>query len=192
MLTAPVRPVASPEIAIDVIVRAFAADPVARWMYPSDADYWRHFPVFARAFGGKAFAEGVAHVTTGVDGVALWLPPGVHPDEAPLVELVETTVAPERVADVFAVMGQMDGFHPAEPHWHLPMIGVVPERQGHGIGSALLRRGLELCDRAGLPAYLEASSTGSAALYARHGFEAVGTIQAGGSPPMFPMVRRPR
>lgn len=40
--------------------------------------------------------------------------------------------------------------------------------------------------------YLEASSPRNKALYERHGFEATGVIQAGSSPPMWPMVRTPR
>jgi GNAT superfamily N-acetyltransferase len=28
--------------------------------------------------------------------------------------------------------------HPEEPHWYLPWIGVRPEAQGRGVGSALL------------------------------------------------------
>ena len=41
------------------------------------------------------------------------------------------------------------------------------------------------------PADLEASSEQNLALYERHGFEVVGTIQVGSSPSIFPMVREP-
>jgi GNAT superfamily N-acetyltransferase len=71
------------------------------------------------------------------------------------------------------------------------MIGVDPGKQGNGYGSALLKYSLELCDREGKLAYLEASSTKSIPLYKRHGFELVGTIQVGSSPPLFPMLRKP-
>ena len=87
-------------------------------------------------------------------------------------------------------MGQMGEFHPTEPHWYLPLIGVDVTRHGCGYGSALLRHALERCDRDRLPAYLEATSPRSKALYERHGFEELGVIQAGGSPPMWPMLRQ--
>jgi hypothetical protein len=47
-------------------------------------------------------------------------------------------------------------------------------------------------DREQLPAYLEATSSRNVPLYERHGFEELGTIQRGGSPPIVPMLRRPR
>ncbi len=50
---------------------------------------------------------------------------------------------------------------------------------------------LELCDSAGLPAYLEASSERSAALYERLGFQLVGELQYGGSQPLRLMLRPP-
>jgi predicted N-acetyltransferase YhbS len=72
------------------------------------------------------------------------------------------------------------------------MIGVDPSKQGQGYGSALLKHALERCDGEGKLAYLEASSPKSIPLYQRHGFELIGTIQVGSSPPLFPMLRKPR
>lgn len=43
--------------ALDVLVTAFTADPVIRWMYPDATGYLTHFPAFLRAFGGKAFTS---------------------------------------------------------------------------------------------------------------------------------------
>jgi GNAT superfamily N-acetyltransferase len=62
--------------------------------------------------------------------------------------------------------------------------------QGRGLGSALLGPTLERCDREGLPAYFEASSERSAALYARLGFELTRELRVGGSPPL-QLMRRP-
>jgi ribosomal protein S18 acetylase RimI-like enzyme len=89
-------------------------------------------------------------------------------------------------------MEQMGEFHLNEPHWYLPFIGVDVTKQGRGYGSALLRHALERCDWDGLPAYLDATSPLNKPLYERHGFEALGVIQAGRSPPMCPMHRKPR
>ena len=43
-----------------------------------------------------------------------------------------------------------------------------------------------------LPAYLESSNPANVPLYQRHGFEVLGEIQVGSSPPVFPMYRPPR
>jgi len=41
-------------------------------------------------------------------------------------------------------------------------------------------------------AYLESTNPANLSLYQRHGFEFIGNIQAGTSPPLFPMIREPR
>ena len=45
------------------------------------------------------------------------------------------------------MLEQMGAYHPQAPHWYLPMIGVDPPYQGKGYGGALLKYGLEQCDR---------------------------------------------
>jgi Acetyltransferase (GNAT) domain len=85
----------------------------------------------------------------------------------------------------------MGRYHPSEPHWHLPLMGVDPLEQGKGFGSALMQLGLILCDRDNKLDHLESSSPRSIPFYERHGFELPGTIQTGTSPPIFPMHRRP-
>jgi hypothetical protein len=55
-----------------------------------------------------------------------------------------------------------------------------------------MRHALIPCDRDQIPAYLESSNPDNIPLYQQHGFELLGTIQAGASPPLFPMLRQPR
>jgi GNAT superfamily N-acetyltransferase len=63
---------------------------------------------------------------------------------------------------------------------------------GQPIGSALLRHVLTACDRQQVLAYLEATNPQNVPSYERHGFEALGSIQVLDSPPVIPMVRKPR
>jgi GNAT superfamily N-acetyltransferase len=74
----------------------------------------------------------------------------------------------------------------------LPLIGVEASRQGEGLGAALMRQALLLCDRESRPAYLESTSRRSIPFYERHGFALLGTIQLGESSPIFPMLRPAR
>ncbi len=180
------------EKAISALVQAFSADPVARWMYPDSQQYLEYFPNFVKAFAGAAFEHGTADCVDGYPAAALWLPPGIHPNEKALYTLLQDSVAKRDQAEVFALFEQMDAYHPAEPHWYLPMIGVDPAHQGNGCGSALLKHALARGDCDGKLAYLESTSLESLRLYERHGFELLGTIQVGSSPPLFPMVRKPR
>jgi GNAT superfamily N-acetyltransferase len=177
---------------VAVLTLAFANDPVTRWSWPDPRVYLEHFPRFVRAFGGKAFDHASAHRAEGHAGAALWLPPGVQPDEEAMDALIQATVPEAALTDVVAVVAQMERHHPHEPHWYLPLIGVDPARQGKGYGAALLKHALLACDRDRTAAYLESTSRKNIPLYERHGFELVGTIQAGSSPPIFPMFRKPR
>jgi len=178
--------------AIDTVVLAFAADPVARWSWPHSRQYLTSMPSFIRAFGGNAFTHGSAYCTDGYAGAALWLPPGVPPDEEMLGEIVCRTVSASTRGDVFAVLEQAAKYHPAQPHWYLPCIGVDPVHQGKGHGDALMTYALQHCDRDQVPAYLESTNPRNVSLYRRHGFEALGRIQVGSSPPLVPMLRSPR
>lgn len=191
---APAIVVAEPRHAdrvLGVLAQAFASDPPNRWMYPDDEAYRRHFPTFARALGGGALAAGTAFITADFSGAALWLAPGTGPDEAALMALIEETLPPEKQATLAAVIEEMGRYHPQEPHWYLPFVGVDPARQGQGIGTALLGPMLAACDAERLPAYLESSNPRNRPLYERLGFRVMGEIVAGDCPPVVPMLRRP-
>jgi len=177
---------------VHTIVLAFAADPVVRWVWPEAHQYLESMPAFTVAFAGGGFGDGSADTTDGYEGVGLWLPPGVHPDQNAVGDIVDQTVAKSLQSDLQTLMEKMAGFHPDGPHWYLPMIGVDPAHQNKGLGAALLRHALERCDREGLPAYLESTNPRNVSLYLRHGFVAVGEIHAGSSPTVVPMLRRPR
>ena len=179
------------------LARAFYDDPHARWTSRDDAKRTRRLE--------RAFAVGLRRIwleqdecwtTDGVVGGAFWMVPGrVHLSVAqqlmllPAMLTAHGTSAPR----VIARLAKMDSMHPREPeHWYLPFIGVDPEWQGRGIGTALLRPVLERCDRDGLPAYLEASSPRNRACYERNGFRVVEEYRLGrDGPPGWRMWREP-
>jgi ribosomal protein S18 acetylase RimI-like enzyme len=176
---------------LDTLLLAFSGDPGIRWLYPDSTQYLRNFRNFAAAFGGAAFEHHTAFCTEDLHAAALWLPPGVQPDEEQLVSIIQQTVSSDRQEEVFSVLEQMGSYHPQEPHWHLPLIGTDPNYQGQGYGSRLLAHTLAILDREHKLAYLEATSSRSVSLYLRHGFEILGTIQVSTSPPIVPMLRKP-
>ncbi len=178
--------------AIGTVVLAFGGDPIARWCWPDSHQYLASMPRFTRAFGGGAFAHNSAYCTEDLAGAALWLPPGAHSDEETLGKIVEQTVAASVRGDLMTMLEHMAAYHPDEPHWYLPMIGVDPARQGGGYGGALMTHALQQCDRDRRLAYLESTNPRNISLYERHGFKALGRIQVGTSPPMIPMLRHPR
>lgn len=173
------------------LTTAFGNDPVTRWAFPDPHQYLVYFPEFARLFGGKAFDCGTAYCADDFVAAALWLPPGVNSDEEALGGLLQRSVAQRTQEPLFAMLEQMGGYHPAEPHWYLPLIGVDPSRQGRGYGSALLEQGLSRCDAEHQPAYLESTNERNIPLYQRHGFEVLGEVQVEDAPPLWPMLRKP-
>jgi ribosomal protein S18 acetylase RimI-like enzyme len=187
-----IRGDAEEQRALDVLVTAFAADPVLRWMYPDATVYLRHFPAFLRAFGGPAFPSNTVWRLRAFEAVALWFPPHVEPDGDAVLAEARTSVAPDVLPDLLAVLAQMDAAHPTFPHWYLPWFGVDASRQGMGVGSELLRGCLEIVDRDHLPAYLENTNPRNVPFYERHGFQVVGVSQAGDFPPLSSMLRPAR
>jgi GNAT superfamily N-acetyltransferase len=175
-----------------VIMLAFSVDPITRWAIPDPHAYLSVMPEFVRAFGGHAFPNDTADWTADRCGAALWLPPGVEPDGERMMALLQTHGSREVLPDLQSIFEQMGQYHPVEPHWYLPLIGVDPARQGSGLGSILLRHALARSDRDGVPAYLESSNPRNIGLYERHGFVRLGLIQSGESPEVVPMLRRAR
>lgn len=189
-LGSPASPAVDGERALEVLLRAFEDDPPVRWLYPCASAYASHFRDFARALGGSAIAHATLRVADGA--AALWLQPGAGPDEDALEQVVDRSVPRNRQDDVLAVFAEMGGHHPEGLHWYLPLIGVVPERQGQGLGTALMTPILARSDAEGLPVYLEATTERSRALYARLGFETTAVIRMADCPPIWPMVRTPK
>ena len=63
--------------------------------------------------------------------------------------------------------------HTSEDVWYLDVLGVDPSKQGKGIGSALIRFGLERAARDGADAFLETAVEANVAYYERFGFRTV-------------------
>ena len=177
--------------AVQSLTLAFSSDPVVRWAWPDPERYLTYWPQFVEAFGGRAFDHGTAHGLDDCLAVALWLAPGIEPDEETVTGLMRESMDDQTLEDIGGVFEQMDELHPTDDHWYLPLMGVDPPAQGRGLGSTLLGHALKTCDGDRLPAYLEATSPRNRNLYARHGFNIVEVIQAGTSPPLWAMLRPP-
>ncbi len=177
---------------VDLLVLAFSTDPFMRWMYPDPHQYVTHRQTFFRILVDAAVAQKSAYIIGGYYGAAVWFPPGVHFDEDEVLSLLQRTVGDRVTDDLFAMIELVAAFHPDEPSWYLPLVGVDPARQGRGYGSSLLRHSLLACDRDQKVAYLDNTNSANIPLYERFGFEVAGTVQVGGSPTWYPMIRQPQ
>jgi GNAT superfamily N-acetyltransferase len=179
------------------LARAFYDDPVMSWLFRDDSRRMRKLEQgFALFMRGIYLQHEVSYTTDGLVGGALWAPPG----KWHLSIFAQLRLFPGMLAAAGRDLPRMsraisfiESSHPQEPHYYLGVLGVTPEWQGKGLGAALMRPILELCDREGVPAYLEASSPGSRDLYLRNGFEVVEeTNFPRGGPPTWFMWRAPR
>jgi len=179
------------------LAAAFFDDPVMSWILSDPGQRPRRLAgLFDVLMKGHYLPLGTVWTTPDIAGAALWGPPGhaVVPTSA----IVRNVVAMLRALGIHSAralraLTHVEHLHPKEPHWYLGVLGTRPERQGTGVGSALLRPVLQRCDEEGLPAYLESSKESNLAFYRRHGFEVTGEIPLpGGGPTVWPMWREPR
>jgi GNAT superfamily N-acetyltransferase len=180
------------DAAVATLHAAFRHDLISSWIFPEDGERELLHPGFMRMFVELAMAAGEVYLAGDGDGVAVWFP--VSPDDHGDPEFVEQVAAhcgPGHAPRFRALDESMSKYHPAdEPHLYLNFLAVRPQRQGQGVGTALLRDRFVHLDAEGLPSYLEASSARSAALYAREGFKHSTTFALPyDGPTLYPMWR---
>jgi GNAT superfamily N-acetyltransferase len=177
------------EAAGRVLAGAFAADPLARYLFPEGAGRERlldwHYTALVRYgwLGGEVYVAAPAGPEPSIAGAAVWLPSEgpAEADPALRLERLERAgllQAPAVLGDaafgrLAGVVGHLEGRRrKAVPgaHWYLNQVGVDPRWRGQGAGAALLRPVLERAGAAGWPVYLETFWEPNLAFYRRLGF----------------------
>jgi ribosomal protein S18 acetylase RimI-like enzyme len=178
---------------VTTLSRAFDADPVFRWLFDEDSRREAAIRDFFDLVVAALTPYGRSWTTEPTTGAALWVPAGEPSLDdraaAALGELLQE-LGEAAAVRTQALIELMERAHPGEPHEYLWFLGVDPEHQGEGLGSALLVEGLAHADRAGVPCYLQATTPASVALYERHGFVTSAPLSVLDCPPLWPM-RRP-
>lgn len=179
-----------------VLADAFVSDPVYGWLLPGSLRLrGRLRMIFAAEMVQYVVPNGgTVWTTPGYDGALTDLPPGAWemPKSVTGKEAVRWAWAfGTRLPLAMRVQRAMEERHLRELHFYVRTVGVQPELQGRGVGSALMRPTLEKADSAGLATYIEASSERSAALYERLGFVHMDVLELpAGGPPVW-LMRRP-
>jgi GNAT superfamily N-acetyltransferase len=179
-----------------VLARAFYDDPAFSWVLRADPGRMKILERGFELFLSRIWMlQEETYTTAGVVAVAVW----ERPDEWKLGAARQLRLAPAMVAifgrhlpRLVRALATLEAKHPREPHFYLPFVGVAPEWQGRGLGSAVMAPMLERCDAEGTPAFLEASTPRNRALYERHGFAVTEEFTlGGGAPPQWRMWRQP-
>ena len=185
------------------LATAFFDDPTSRFQFPREESRDRWLRLIHRAGLRHVLPEGHVYAVSGDEttGVIGLVPPGRYPLSTarylryllPIALRLPTGgFPPERALRAVQAQGLIDRLHIKEPHWYVFVLGVCPERQGEGLGRALLGPALARADRDRLPTYLETTKERNLTFYGRFGFEVVQEVSIpGGGPPVWTMLRQP-
>ncbi len=174
------------------LAAAFHDDPVFSWWIPDAARRRQITLRFFETITEANLAHHEIYTTDDVVAGAVWVPPGAEDDDEQLASALGEASG-EYAQKMFEISELLAEQHPQdEPHYYLFFLGTMPQWQSQGIGSALMRPVLEMCDRDGVPAYLEATTERNKPLYVRNGFELIGEIQLPDGPSVWPMWRAPK
>ncbi len=180
------------EVVVETAARAFDDEVMLRWSFGEERfreRIRRHF----RHYDGESTRRGWVRVADDGAGVAVWIPPGVR-EEHEAIEAAPPGSEEEILGDHAdrhdAFWRWVEDHQPGEPLYYLSHICVVPERQGEGLGTALMEEGLARADREGVITWLETSRADNARYYARFGFHTVVAEEAPGDGPRIWFMRR--
>ena len=174
---------------------AFDDDPVMMFLFPDPGSRAR---CLTRFFRTVLLVHHLSHDTCFTDAecaaAALWNPPGHW--RITTMQILQGSLGflnafGLNVFTALRAQSAVEHAHPRARHYYLAVLGTRPDRQGKGLGSAVLRPILERCDREGLGAYLESSKERNLRFYRGHGFEVTGEIRLPGGPIVWPMWRKP-
>lgn len=184
-----------------VLAAAFHDDPGALVFEPDDARRARMLLPFFESFIAASLAEAGDIIVAGnpIEGVACWFGPERH---APSPEAmgahgfgdVLEAAGPETSERLLGMVGELDRQHElltSGPHLRLEFFGVLPQRQGSGVGSALIDHGHRRADELGLPCYLETFTQQNVRYYERRGYRIAGEYVVGAGVPVYGLIRPP-
>lgn len=177
---------------VDTAARSLDAEVMLRWSFGEEGfeeRIRRHFT----HYDGENVRRGWVRLADDGAGVAAWIPPDAreeHEAIGPAPPGGEAEILGDHAEHWGAFWGWIGEHEPSEPLLYLSHIGVVPERQGEGLGSALMLDGLGAEDRQGVPAWLETSRADNAAYYERFGFRTVADEDAPDGGPHIWFMRR--
>lgn len=187
------------DTATTTLTRAFADEPMFTWVIPDPQHRARSLRVMNRGPLLYGLRYGHAMQLHHGKAVAAWLPPHCALTALRTISCgilgVPFSVglhAFRRFRHANEVLARIHRKHVPEPHWYLMVVGVDPEFQGRGIGTALVNEGLARADRDNVPCYLETAEERNLAFYERFGFTVVETAALGPGGPRGWGMRRNR
>lgn len=176
------RPLTSVDLprAVEIQSTAFANDPFWLLLLPNERRRNTFRTRFFRAFLSLYIANGQAYgVGNPLEGIVVWSKPNQRePGFSTFLQsgFISLFLSPilfsfPRIARVFGKFAAMQKQYAPDPHYYLNTISVLPQAQGKGLASKLIKPFLEQADREGVGAYTETSTPSNVSLYEHYGFQ---------------------
>lgn len=164
-----------------LLAQAFYTDQLLNFIYGDTIHEQGKLNWFFRATFRMAALYGVCFGTAEKDGVLMMLPSDQTNLTIGMLYQSGMLAAPFKMgwASFFRMMRFMDFAekeHKAaisSDHYYIMTVGVLPERQGMGVGKKLMTKALESVDANKMPCFLETQNKSNVPFYQRLGFEVV-------------------
>jgi ribosomal protein S18 acetylase RimI-like enzyme len=167
------------------VANAFHPQPLTCWLLGRNDKALKRGQRLIELEFEKALPYQLTYTTHGLQGAALWHPPDKKLELWPdLLWSLNSAAAIGLSVRTFShiITGlRLALQEPKQNHYYLAILGVDPKAQGMGIGSALIKAGLVICDKEKKPAYLVTDTEAAVRFYKRHGFRVRNEIPAYGS-----------
>lgn len=182
--------------AVEVLARAFYADPVWGWAFPDPERRLGQHRVVWELVARAALSYESAWLSGDCAAVALWIPPErpeLRPEDEERLEGLLVELLGDGATRVMETFERFEAAHPtAQPHYYLSLLATNPDQRGRGLGIGLLAATLERIDAEGAPAFLESSNPVNTPRYEKLGFAVCGEFRLPeGGPRVTQMWRDP-
>ncbi|MSO85901.1 MAG: N-acetyltransferase [Acidimicrobiia bacterium] len=181
----------------EALALAFLDDPLLSWLFGQDPTRAiRYTRRYFRSESARHLKHRHVYTTHVLSGAACWEPPGhwrtKTTDIIKIAPLILRGIG-WRMTHALGGLARAERIHATFPeHYYLATLGVRPDHQRQGAGTAMLAPILQRCDREGLGAYLESSNESNISFYRQHGFQLKGEVVFPHGPKIWPMWRDPR
>jgi predicted N-acetyltransferase YhbS len=184
--------------AIHVLGPALVDDPLTCYLFPDPARRLALFETTLIAHLTYGCLYGEVHITAAKDGVAIWLTPGQTDQSVWRLLRAGTVFLPlrfnwqtnRRLLHYINCADAQHARHAPDQHWYLYFLGVVPARQGQGVGGRLLREVLPRADAQHVACYLETSAERNVGYYQKYGFKVMSEAVLPNNGPRLWFMRR--
>lgn len=163
------------EPAVQVQARAFLTDPLWVYLIPDDRQREKLLaPFFRPVFRYAIRAQQGYGVSNPLEGVAIWSAPEQNSKFFGLATFrlffTPLLLPVLRAIPVVSRFDRMQKIYAPEPHFYLNTISVLPQAQGKGLASKLIRPFLKQADERQVGTYTETMTPSNVPLYEHFGF----------------------